>query len=264
MLLEREHSLSDSLRSQINAFMAVCREHGDKGVPYPLDDEDTWHYLLWEEDGDEVGPQSRLMGVSAVLPLSDDSAECICYIHPDERRKGYFSQIMLPMISEDFADLEFLFPVSDTDHDTQAVLESIGAEYDVTEYRMELALDPVSTDDNTFSSLDNTAHAAGPSGRDTEDENITYVYPPDKDQPAATCCLEKISPDSVCLFNVEVHPDKRWQGYGTAMILSLSDELKKYGIRRITVHVSADNLPAVSLYEKTGFRTTETLSYYIF
>ena len=40
--------------------------------------------------------------------------------------------------------------------------------------------------------------------------------------------------------------------------------LQKTQIRRLLLHVSGSNVPAVALYKKTGFGITETLSYYMY
>ena len=44
----------------------------------------------------------------------------------------------------------------------------------------------------------------------------------------------------------------------------LVSSLEREGIRRICLQVSGSNEPALHLYRKTGFRITETLSYYLY
>ncbi len=259
-VLEKRSVLDDSLKTQIGTMMKACRESGDEGVAYPLNEDDTYHYLLWKNSYD--GAVWELIGAYAVLPLTDESAECIAYVRPDERRRGYFSQVMLPAVSEAFPDQVFIFPVRGGDETVIRVLDSIGAGYDRTEYRMELLTGSSSLSEPGISGSDTSGDI--PSCRGLRDLPVEYSYPPGVEPPVASCRLERISSDSVCLYGVEVCPEKRGQGYGTAMLSSLAGELGEYGVRRVILHVSSDNLPAVSLYEKTGFRTTETLLYYIF
>ena len=58
----------------------------------------------------------------------------------------------------------------------------------------------------------------------------------------------------VTTFAMSVHPDRRRHGVGSALLkqfirwVSENPHLKK-----IELHVHADNLPAIHLYEKTGF-----------
>ncbi len=253
MILKKETILTESDKKSIDKLLQLCRQSGDEGVPYPVDDEDCCHYLLWD-GGDALSFPGSLLGVLGIFPLSDDSAECIAYVRPDVRRRGLFSQEMLPAASDDFCDLEFVFPVctgkdGTIDEGILAVLNSIGAEYDCTEYRMELTLNTTS-DDSPFADI-----------------SFAYLYPPDAaslELAVSHCRVWKVSSDTVCLTDVETTPEMRGCGYATAMISTLADDLKAHGIKCITVHVSGDNIAALSLYEKTGFRTTETLSYFIF
>ena len=60
--------------------------------------------------------------------------------------------------------------------------------------------------------------------------------------------------DESDMMNVAVHPDYRKQGIATGLIVGLVEELHKKGSRCLTLEVRASNTPAISLYEKLGFR----------
>ncbi len=250
-LITKETTLGEGLREKMEDLLSVCRKAGDMGVDYPLDEENTIHYLLW----DAKEPESSLAGALAYLPLCDESAECIAYVRPDMRRKGCFSQFLLAKVSDDFPETDFIFPVREPDPDTTLALMNTGAEPDGREYLMELTLDSIPAP--TFKKEPEATDPAP----DTLPDTCNY---PSDDAPIGSCHLERTSKDSVCLYGVEIKPDMRHQGYGYKMILSLIDVLKSCGISRVCLHVGADNIPAVSLYEKAGFRTTETLSFYLF
>ena len=55
------------------------------------------------------------------------------------------------------------------------------------------------------------------------------------------------------MMNIAVHPDFRRQGVARALILALTEELKKRGSHCLTLEVRASNAPAIALYEKLGF-----------
>ena len=70
--------------------------------------------------------------------------------------------------------------------------------------------------------------------------------------------------DGQCwLFEIEVAEPLRGLGFGTRIfpdfLSFLEDEL---GLIEAGLQVSADNVPAVRLYEKNGFYTTVALKYY--
>jgi ribosomal protein S18 acetylase RimI-like enzyme len=53
--------------------------------------------------------------------------------------------------------------------------------------------------------------------------------------------------------NVFTHPDRRGQGYGTAVTSAVVAELLRRGIRDIILNVSQDNAAAIHVYERLGF-----------
>ena len=59
--------------------------------------------------------------------------------------------------------------------------------------------------------------------------------------------------DETDMMNVAVHPDFRRQGVARALILALTEELKKRGGHCLTLEVRASNDPARALYESLGF-----------
>lgn len=55
-------------------------------------------------------------------------------------------------------------------------------------------------------------------------------------------------------IGVTVHDDFVRQGLGRAMMVSLLDVADSWlGLRRVSLHVMADNAPAIALYESLGF-----------
>ena len=56
------------------------------------------------------------------------------------------------------------------------------------------------------------------------------------------------------MMNVAVHPDHRRKGIAEALILALSEELKRRNNTCLTLEVRASNTPAITLYEKLDFQ----------
>ena len=59
--------------------------------------------------------------------------------------------------------------------------------------------------------------------------------------------------DETDMMNVAVHPDFRRQGVARALILALTEELKKRGSHCLTLEVRDSNAPAAALYASLGF-----------
>lgn len=60
--------------------------------------------------------------------------------------------------------------------------------------------------------------------------------------------------DEAHITIVAVCPDYQHQGLGKAMLLALLSRARQRGLERATLEVKASNQPAISLYEKFGFR----------
>jgi ribosomal protein S18 acetylase RimI-like enzyme len=58
--------------------------------------------------------------------------------------------------------------------------------------------------------------------------------------------------------NVGVVPDHRGLGLGRAILIKSLLGFQKYGIRRVILEVTADNRPALELYQTLGFRHRRT------
>lgn len=64
------------------------------------------------------------------------------------------------------------------------------------------------------------------------------------------------------ISNVAVHPKKRGQGIGEAMLRLLMANCMKRGCMTMTLEVRTSNLAAIHLYEKLGFRPTGRRPHY--
>lgn len=60
------------------------------------------------------------------------------------------------------------------------------------------------------------------------------------------------------LGGIFTHPDARRRGHASAVTARLVEELFARGCRDVALNVVADNLPAIRVYERLGFRTHST------
>jgi hypothetical protein len=64
------------------------------------------------------------------------------------------------------------------------------------------------------------------------------------------------------IYSVAVDPGCRGQGVGEALVRALCDALGERGVRRIYLEVETSNSGATRLYERLGFKQTDTLADY--
>lgn len=60
--------------------------------------------------------------------------------------------------------------------------------------------------------------------------------------------------DAADMMNIAVHPAYRRQGIAERLVQELVAQLKQKGINSLALEVRASNAPAISLYEKLGFK----------
>jgi len=62
------------------------------------------------------------------------------------------------------------------------------------------------------------------------------------------------SVDDIHITNIVIKKDSRKQGFGTAILAELINQSKIFGYNIVTLEVNENNLPAISLYKKFGFK----------
>ena len=66
--------------------------------------------------------------------------------------------------------------------------------------------------------------------------------------------LQQISLNGIYLNNMCVDPKARNKGIGTQLVSSVINAAKKANYDHIILHVLKDNIPAIKIYQKLGFR----------
>ena len=65
--------------------------------------------------------------------------------------------------------------------------------------------------------------------------------------------IAMLAGDTADILNIGINPDFKRQGYGTALLKHLIEELKKRNIGKILLEVRAGNKSAIQFYKKQGF-----------
>ena len=256
-------TLTDRQARQIRQLTDICRRHDHIQLSYPIGESDTAdadgarHWLCCQNDG-------LLCCALGLVYYQDSLAECIAFTHPDFRRRGLFS-LLLEQALAHCEDCDILFTVSGCCPDTLAVLESLEAELQSQEYRMELELESVS-DVQTLPPLQEACalHQISETEHGKTSGSETTWQLISSDGMSGTCQTSMVSDSCACLHHVEILPSLRGQGYGYALLCLLLPALYEEGVRRLILQVSGDTRAALALYKKTGFRITETLSCYLY
>lgn len=271
MNIKKTHQMSEQETDALRTLIHRCRQAEGLTLSFPLE-EFTSVYLLYEE-GAQTPELSAAFGL--ILPEADTSprseqesepshtfaeyAEGFALTHPSRRQRGYFSAL-LSAAEPEFEDYDLLFL---TDHQSAGALETLKAleaEPISDEYRMEY---PLTLVPKTEAESDDPLFL-----REYREEAQTqlyeFFYSSDQAQPCIARCRTKCFGTEVCFYDFMVEETVRRQGLGKKALLQMLLLLHDRQYTRVYLHVSGDNLPAVSLYQKTGFRICETLSLFLY
>lgn len=233
----------------------ACQSHDQIPLTFPLEEE-CLCYLLYDKD--------HLL--SALCAVFDESTGWECYgcTLPGERRKGYF-RLLLDRLETETGDFDLIFPAYPSCLEAIGALNAIGAALWYSEHMMERSLS-ASLSEFPIEALrlsNEITIRPEPDGLNQE-QGYRFFH---KDKPAGQCFLN-FSGSQVYFYGFEIRRELRGRGLGNACLLALLKRLSLLPAsirpKRILLQVSGRNLPALSLYEKTGFRLTESLSYYVY
>lgn len=237
-------ALPDSSQSdEIKELVRACRLHDRTTLSFPLE-QDMICFLAYEE--------TRLCAVLSLLPFDEELWEGRAFTLPGFRRRGLFSMLLDEAL---LLAPQICFPADPGCADTAAVLKSMEAEFWYSEHMMERVL--------------SEDQAVGfPSGVTLDFRRFpdTEAYACTARENGQVCGTFALYPhgSSAYLCELLVPETLRGQGCGTRLMRELFRVLAKRQVPSVSLQVSGDNEAALALYKKTGFRITETLSYYLF
>jgi len=290
-------TLSRKEREDIHRITALCRLADGLSLSCPEDGDEYWF----------LAEDTTAAAFLAVYKTEETMWECYAFVHPDDRRKGYFSALLEQVCrySEALGEPELCFVTDNKCPAAIAVLRELGAELWNEEYMMEYDItapgtafeggtsaSPVSlTDPEPDLDLDFHTTPEGflicarmPGDNPGADVNVitcpdrSGITSPDRsgitspdntsgaDNVPGACvtCRLSLNGTRAYLYSLETVPALRRRGLASRFLVQLIRYLEGKGIQRICLQVSGSNEPALHLYRKTGFRITETLSYYLY
>ena len=244
--------LTQKQLQEIADLTTFCHRHDGIELSYPVEEEHLTHFLGYLEDG-------RLAACLTLISYEETLAECCAFTHPEFRRQGFFSRLLDEAVSQ-YPDVDLLFAVSEDCADAIKTLAALGAEKDSDEHMMACDLNSWHMGEQAGIS-DGTIVSHPFSLTRTSETEYTLFR---SGILCGTTSAEPVSQTTVCLHHVEVLPEFRNQGCGTAFLQLLLPDLAQKGFKKVILQVAGDNAPAIALYKKTGFSVTKTLSYYFY
>ena len=262
-----ETKLTQKWNRKLSGLLSACAASGDIFDPLGTDGDGFW--LAADEK------TGSLAGCLILFQTGEASWECIPLTDPGCRKKGVFSALLSEACKAGNCpgEEELWFTCRPGQKTWAAVLEAIQAEKVYDEYKMELSLEgfmfprtapsfPVTL----FLPDGKRNHGAAAVSSDQPQlspESASFQDTGRAVAPHVSCFL---SPQRgrVYLSHLVTEEPYRNQGLGAAFLTGLFFRLAALGFTAVSLQVSGENEPALALYKKTGFRITETLSFYLY
>lgn len=270
MEIIRTADLSPKQKEGILTIVEECRKIHPFTISFPFEDGAVYYMLC---DPEPVCALALLLpdGVRA-----DPAAECVAFTLPSRQRQGCFSALF-EKASAEIEDIDLYFLTDGSDEGALKTLQALGAEPEFSEHRMELDLEdaeleladirlPVRSGGASLSPV-RSGEALRLSVRveDTgEDIAFPYFLNEGTEVIPAGSCHFAVFAGSACLYGFEIAEPLRGRGLGYEALIMALAHMKRLHTGTVTLQVSGGNTAALRLYEKTGFRICETLSYYLY
>lgn len=261
--------LSVQEKNALESLLLACR--GKEPITLSIPEDGDGFLLAWdgecaEPEGGCPGRQKDLLACLVYCRACEDEWECYAFTRPDRRRQGIFGCLLeyLCRIAGEQGESRgkeiSLFFLSDgKSPDGLAAADAVSMEYWYSEYQMELKL------------KDWAGCFPGSGGLlALEQERIEESFGEGEgfgecqafNSPYGACRLLPYGGLRYYLYHMEIWERFRGKGWGKKLLASVLSKLPPNS--QVILQVSSWNRPAVELYRKTGFRITETLSYYRF
>ncbi len=243
---------TDLQKKHMTDLVNACKAAEPLALSAPVEDDLGYDILLlYEED-------QTLAAMSFLFFPQEGPCECCAFVDPQKRRRGYFSLLLDKTLDlvDDYektqkTPVDFCFLADENTPSAVAALSSIGAEYWYSEHKMER---PLTQNDQNFRLSSLTIE------KDSQDPRLYCALL--KGQIIGTCAVLP-SDSQLYLYAFQIREAYQGQGLGKEFLLGMFCLLSHMG-DRVTIQVSGQNYIARNLYKKTGFQTTESLSYYLY
>jgi RimJ/RimL family protein N-acetyltransferase len=95
-----------------------------------------------------------------------------------------------------------------------------------------------------------------PNGLDTVGQELWSVVDSAGEEVGILWIATDRKPNHAFIFDIEMNPDRRGEGFGTATLLALEDWCREHDISSIGLHVFGHNEGAWRLYKRMGYVET--------
>ncbi len=112
------------------------------------------------------------------------------------------------------------------------------------------------TEDEALSKSEADFNALLPNGLDTTGHELWSVVDTAGDEAGVLWVATDRRPGYAFIYDIEMNPDRRGGGFGTATLLALDDWCRANGISSIGLHVFGHNQGAWRLYRRLGYVET--------
>lgn len=244
MPLEKFSVLNPDRKALVRSLAAHCCAADGTSLSFP--EEDAELYLLYYAEN------GCLLSAAAFSPEEGGGYDCSAFTRPEFRNRGLFS-LLLDTAEELLPEeSDFFFYVDEHSSDTVKALHALGADLLSREHMMER---PAGNTESLPAPLAAVRSLCG----STESGRPVFLY----SCPYGSLTIAEYG-DSYYLYGFEIQHRHRGRGYGKSFLSGVLSDLSRLSSRPVRLQVSGDNLPALTLYEKTGFLITETLSRYLY
>ena len=242
-----------------------CMAKGDPQI-YSMVGPEEYDYELPESKNPYVylmyNDKDQLIAYLGYVAIDDNNIEMCITVDPDYRRQKIATNLFLRLVAE-YETKSFSIAIDPDNTTAKHFLEKIGFTYSSTEAAMQLSKEDFSFDaepielksENYISENDenmipqtiypsNTLKITGI----VDGEEVGYLY---------------ISYAEVCfaLFDIEIKENYREMGYGNRLLQTALKDAFKHA-NTVVLHVSSNNIPAINLYQKIGFKTSQKVDMY--
>jgi len=283
MYIKSLNKLDPVSEKEMKEVYSRCKEHDKlKGNLYldgsvNFDQEIKYLYLLYEEN--------KLVSFLFMFIPTREEAEISAYTLPEYRRRGYFKKLLTEAVEElksyDIKDV--LFVCESQSLSGKECINSLGADYDFTEYYMKFdktsnALDKINEFKTKFyipdrSDIKRLAYVSAQVFEESvedEEEFIANCFNSTNRKNYATVLGDQIigigsgyfGYEEVAIYGLGILPEFQGKGYGRELIIHIVNHLLKNGHENITIEVESKNTPAFNLYKSSGFITETAFDYY--
>lgn len=274
-------NLDDRTLKQILEIVKVCKNHDKLSGNIFLDTTDNFnqninsYFLLYKGN--------ILISFLTMLIPTQQEAEISAFTLPAYRRNGYFAHLLAKAVIElnKYKVLDMLFVCERQSYSGKKVIASLNAQLSFTEYIMKLKRsDYVSfqvfrlalkrADLRDLAKIAETSmnifaepyHEAKSRVEDCFDSVLREQYIAVADNKIIGLCSINLEEDEVSIYALGIVPDYRGQGYGKELLCLMVDNLIRRGVSHIRLMVNCDNIQAITIYRKYGFRIAATIEYH--